>query len=472
MKKKRIVFLSIFIIVISITLSATKNVSANIISACPDTINVEKSQDTISLIKTKDTTISLPKWITVKDENNKTIDTMTIQPTRYETINNASYGGASNWAYSNFLAIIPTFSEDKIENQYYTQLAFWWLQDIIRNYEDNYNYNKITGIIEPIESSENEKYDDSGKYKFNNNLSALEKKTIKESPKGQKIEEFINIYREISQNPSQPPALNPIDTNNITYSVTDEYIETSLIKPEIEDKYTIFFEEYEVNVNKPIIIVDEKGNQKQQFSADEGFKLRIPLLSMSNKIDINVEIRDKKKLNKWLLYSEKQQSTTKSAVGQRSSIAIKCGENGSVQNFPSLQINYTLQTGNLNINVIDTETKEKLSNATISIFDSLGNMVYQTTTTNKEINVTLPVGNYTVKQTVTPENYQPVTIEKKVAVTENQESEAVLENIKLVEVPDLGQRVKGILTMIGGIAVIIGGLIIGLNLRKNKKKQN
>ena len=128
-----------------------------------------------------------------------------------------------------------------------------------------------------------------------------------------------------------------------------------------------------------------------------------------------------------------------------------------------------IQLGNLTINVIDTETKEKLSNATISIFDRLGNMVYQTTTTNNEINVTLPVGEYTVKQTVTPENYQPVTIEKKVAVTENQESEAVLENIKLVEVPDLGQRVKGILTMIGGIAVIIGGIIIGITVRKCNK---
>ncbi len=471
MKKERIVFLSIFIIVISITLSATKNVSANNISACPDTINVEKSQDTISLIKTENTTITLPKWITVKDANNKTIDTMTIQPTRQETINNASYGDPEFWTYSNFLDSIPTFSEDKIENQYYTQLAFWWLQDINRNYEDNYNYNIITGKIEPIESSENEKYDDSGRYKFDNNLSALEKKTIKESPEGQKVEEFINIYKEILQNPSQQPSLKPIDMNSITYSVTDEYIETSLIKPEVEEKYTIFFQEYEVNVNEPIIIVDEKGNQKQQFSASEGFKLRVPLSSMNNKIDINVEIRDKEKLNKWLLYSEKQQSITKGAIGLNN-IAIKCGENGSVQNFPSLQINYTLQTGNLNINVIDTETKEKLSNATISIFDSLGNMVYQTTTTNKEINVTLPVGEYTVKQTVTPENYQSVTIEKKVTVIENQESEAVLENIKLVEVPDLGQRVKGILTMIGGIAVIIGGLIIGLNLRKNKKKQN
>ena len=190
---------------------------------------------------------------------------------------------------------------------------------------------------------------------------------------------------------------------------------------------------------------------------------------MSNKIDINVEIESKKRLNNWLLYWEKQQSTTKSAVGL-SGIAIKCGEKGSVQNLPSLQINYTLQTGSLNIEVIDAETKEKLPNTTISIFDSLGNMVYQTATTNKEINVTLPVGEYTVKQTVTPENYQPVTIEKKVTVIENQESEAVLENIKLVEVPDLGQRVKGILTMIGGIAVIIGGIIIGITVRKCKKK--
>ena len=472
MKKKRIVFLSIFIMVISITLTATKNVSADAdtaMSACTDTINIEKSQDTISLIKTENTTITLPKWITVKDANNKTIDTMTIQPTRQETINNASYGDPESWAYSNFLDSIPTFSEDKIENQYYTQLAFWWLQDIIRNFEDNYNYNVITGIIEPMESSENEKYDDSGKYRFSNNLSALEKKTIKESPEGQKIEDFINIYREISQNPSQPPALNPIDTNNITYSVTDEYIETSLIKPEIEDKYTIFFEEYEVNVNEPIMIVDEKGNQKQQFSASEGFKLRIPLLSMSNKIDINVEIESKKRLNNWLLYWENQQSTTKGEIEQKNGIAIKCDGVASIQLFPPLPINYTLQTGNLNINVIDTETKEKLSNATISIFDRLGNMVYQTTTTNNEINVTLPVGEYTVKQTVTPENYQPVTIEKKVAVTENQESEAVLENIKLVEVPDLGQRVKGILTMIGGIAVIIGGIIIGITVRKCNK---
>ena len=126
MKKKRIVFLSIFIIVISIALTTTKNVSADTaMNACTDIINIEKSQDTISLIKTENTTITLPKWITVKDANNKTIDTMTIQPNRQETINNASYGGPSSWYYSQFLDIMPTFSEDKIENQYYTQLAFW-----------------------------------------------------------------------------------------------------------------------------------------------------------------------------------------------------------------------------------------------------------------------------------------------------------------------------------------------------------
>ena len=89
-------------------------------------------------------------------------------------------------------------------------------------------------------------------------------------------------------------------------------------------------------------------------------------------------------------------------------------------------------------------------------------------TTNSEINVTLPVGNYTVKQTVTPENYQPVVIQKRVSVTGNETTEAVLENIQLIEVPDLGQRVKGILAMISGITVIVGIIILGISLKSKK----
>ena len=71
----------------------------------------------------------------------------------------------------------------------------------------------------------------------------------------------------------------------------------------------------------------------------------------------------------------------------------------------TITINYSKQVGNLNIKVIDAETKENLSNAEITIYDSFGNIVYRINTTSSEINVTLPVGDYTVKQTITPPNY-------------------------------------------------------------------
>ena len=135
-----------------------------------------------------------------------------------------------------------------------------------------------------------------------------------------------------------------------------------------------------------------------------------------------------------------------------------------------LSLNYTQQVGNLNIKVIDIETKENLSNAEITIYDSLGNIVYRMNTTNSEINVTLPIGEYTVKQTITPENYQPIVVQKRVSVTENETTEAVLENIQLLEVPNLGRNTTGIIMIIGGLVLIIGCIIVGVNLRKKDIK--
>ena len=91
-------------------------------------------------------------------------------------------------------------------------------------------------------------------------------------------------------------------------------------------------------------------------------------------------------------------------------------------------------------------------------------------TTNSEINVTLPIGEYTVKQTITPENYQPIVVQKRVSVTENETTEAVLENIQLLEVPNLGRNTTGIIMIIGGLVLIIGCIIVGVNLRKKDIK--
>ena len=415
MKKKRIVFLSIFIMVISITLTATKNVSAfTTTNYCPTEVIIEQAGK-LEYIPG----IKLPKYI-VKSLDGTVLNNSVIIVGESAVIEDGQYSKDYEMQDA-----IPKFSDNIEENSYYSRLFLEW------------SMNKLTEV---------------------------EKELIKSSPNGKKIidklEEYIN-YRNSDHN----LVLNDINTENITYTVTDNYIETSLIIPDCAKDYSYMFTDYQVNVQLPITVVDKEGNNTTEFQRGEGFKLRIPISEINDgNMNISAGIIGKSSFDIWGSYS--MNPYVKGTV--INSLAINCNQSEGILWTNAVNLNYTLQTGNLNINVIDTETKEKLSNATISIFDRLGNMVYQTTTTNNEINVTLPVGEYTVKQTVTPENYQPVTIEKKVAVTENQESEAVLENIKLVDVPDLGQRVKGILTMIGGIAVIIGGSMIGINLMKKK----
>ena len=415
MKKKRIVFLSIFIMVISITLTATKNVSAlTTTNYCPTEVIIEQAGK-LEYIPG----IKLPKYI-VKSLDGTVLNNSVIIVGESAVIEDGQYSKDYEMQDA-----IPKFSDNIEENSYYSRLFLEW------------SMNKLTEV---------------------------EKELIKSSPNGKKIidkaEEYIN-YRNSDHN----LVLNDINTENITYTVTDNYIETSLIIPDCAKDYSYMFTDYQVNVQLPITVVDKEGNNTTEFQRGEGFKLRIPISEINDgNMNISAGIIGKSSFDIWGSYS--MNPYVKGTV--INSLAINCNQSEGILWTNAVNLNYTLQTGNLNINVIDTETKEKLSNATISIFDRLGNLVYQTTTTNNEINVTLPVGDYTVKQTTTPENYQPVTIEKKVTVIENQESEAVLENIKLVEVPDLGQRVKGILTMIGGIAVIIGGSMIGINLMKKK----
>ena len=228
---------------------------------------------------------------------------------------------------------------------------------------------------------------------------------------------------------------------------------------------------------EPFVVVNSEGEEQTTFNAKEGFKVRIPISKIqNNKLDYTINIKGIYSIPTTRIYNgwtpqRIENSEQKDILLSKLSNALilkNCITENNVES--TMTINYTQQVGNLTIKVIDAATKENLSNAEIAIYDSLGNIVYRINTTNSEINVTLPIGDYTVKQTVTPPNYQPIVVQKRVSVTGNETTEAVLENIQLIEVPDLGQRVKGILTMIGGIVLIIGGLIIGLNLRKNKKK--
>ena len=320
-------------------------------------------------------------------------------------------------------------------------------------------------------------------YYQENILTEEEKELIKNSPNGKKIAEKIAEYERYNNwwnsDDYSTPVLDGINTDNITYYVTDDYIETSLIIPDCTKDYSYIFTDYQVV--SPMIVTDEYGNLKTEFQRGEGFKLRIPLSEVKNgTINFQAQIIGNSTFDIWASYYEPYNENNKSRIAVKNAGAlINCGKSSTRAMFETIELNYTEQVGNLNIKVIDAETKENLANAEIAIYDSLGNIVYRISTTNSEIyristtnseiNVTLPIGDYTVKQTVTPENYQPVVIQKRVSVTENETTKAVLENIQLIDVPNLGQRVKGVLTMIGGIVLIIGGIIIGISIKKKKR---
>ena len=395
----------------------------------------------------------------------------------------------------NYLINETKFSDNKDEDDYYKQLLILWAMDRLAGYEDDKNYIWNSDYSEIAETVEDTTYDDkyeiedhseeeipykSYTWKYENNLSAGDKKLLKESDVGNKMlayldtwEEYVNWY--IEEN--QQVELDSITQEDISYQVTNDYIETNLITPKTTGKvYANKFKSYQVDVSSPMIVVDEQGEEKTTFNAGESFRIRIPISEIKDKmLTYSINIKGIFSFDSLVLYEYPAPQRYETPSDERiylydtlssSTVNRNCISTKTLDT--TLSINYTEQVGTLNIKVIDAETKENLSNAEIVIYDSLGNVVYRINTTSSEINVTLPVGDYTVKQTITPPNYQARVVEQKVTVTENKTTEAVLENIQLVEVPDLGRRTTGIIMIIGSLALAIGTIIITYILKNSK----
>ena len=489
-KEHTIVVCSILIIVVAIVLLINKSSYAVIIpmpDLCPEQIKVNISKENLSLIKTSYTTISLPKSINVKNSEESYLDKDTIQLMRNKNIYQLDEKDLFSQGFSgssDFASILPKFSKNKEENRYYSQIAFWWVIDKISGYEDEYNYTLGSEEPLPIETNENEKYDEDGNYKYMNQLSALEKKAIKESPNGKKITKFIENVEQLmnsgqssstiieNDDSEQMGQLNPIDPAEISYHVTNDYIETELITPTAKDPYSLMFREYEVNVSSPITVVNENGKEKTTFDSLEGFRLRIPVSEIKeNKINFKAEIIGKMKLDQWGVYSEVYDpiTMTKRQAVNPNGILMNCGTYTSYQVFYPLELNYDVAVGNLNIKVIDAESKEELKDAEIVIYDATRREVYRYHTTGSELNITLPIGNYTVKQIVTPPNYQARVVEQKIEITENGNTTATLENIQLISVPDTLKTATNI-TILGVIVTLIGLATIIITYSTKRKQ--
>ena len=423
MKKNKVgvIILSSLILIVAISLlmiNKSSYAAGEIVNSCPETVTVTESEETISLISG----ITLPKEIEASVDGKvqeHTVITSFPGIQLFDILYSKVYAERMN---------IPTFSKNEEENRYYQQLFIWWQN------------NELTE--EEIELISN---DSNGKILI------------------EKIDEYIEYENWSLENPEEAVYLDPIDTNDITYHVTNDYIETSLIVPDCTKEYSFAFTDYEVKTSSPIIVVNENGEEQTEFLREEGFRLRIPISEIrNNELNFQAEIIGKATIDIWGVYELVTRGTINNPI------YINCGDKQLLGGFTPQNINYNVGVGTLHIKVIDAETKENLEKAEVAIYDEGGNEIYRYETTEEELTITLPTGNYTVKQIITPPNYAARVTEQKIEVVKDQETEAVLENIPLIEVPDTNKNVNNIF-IVGILITLIGLAIITIIITKKKE---
>lgn len=424
-KKYTITILSVLIVVAATILLINKPSYAIVPSPptnyCPDEIIVTSTTEQLSLIPG----ISLPKYLKLKTPSGTELPNLALTNDIQASFKEETYIKEDE-----FSVPIPKFSNDIYKNRYYQQL-YVVLLDFLMPEE-----------VEKIKESENGKI-------------LIEK--YKE------LERLYN-WQEKGEDLSTI-VLDNIDISNLSYHAANDYLETELITPRSTAEYSYLFTHYEVKVSAPLKVVDKNGNEKSEFERGESFRLRIPKSEIKdNKINFNAKVIGKAKFDIWgEYYSEQYEKTI--AVKP---VLVNCGKQEEWGTFNPIEVNSNITVGNINIKVIDAESKENISNAEIVIYDEKGNEVYRYRTIGTELNITLPVGEYTVKQVVTPPNYQARVAEQKIVITENTNTSTILENIHLIEVPDTSKTISNII-IIGMIITLVGTAVIVMTIKKAKE---
>ena len=401
------------------------------------------------------------------------------------------------------------FSDDENEDDHFKQLLVLWAMDRLANFSDDKNYiiptretsypsmetefeDYADQVMElPKEESYQDKYniskyeydEDNYKYyyywKYLNALSAGDKELLKSSKYGDKMLSYLDTWEDYVAwyLDGQNVELDSITQNDISYYVTNDYVETKLITPKSTGKvYSDKFASYTVEVSSPMIVLDINGNEKKEFKVGEGFKVRIPISEIKDKtINYSIKVKGNFDFKELLIYGlirnpERYEMPSDSQVYlyqllSTSAVNRNCSTTKTLKD--DIELNFTQKVGDLNVKVIDTATGNNLSKATVQIEDAKGNIVYRYETSEKDFNVTLPTGNYLVKQTVTPPNYEAITIQLRVSVEENGESSVVLENAPLVNVPDTNMN-SYLFIIVGGLIAVAGGIIFGITFRKRR----
>ena len=508
MKRRVVVVIAVLVLVVSGILVISKSSYAEPISGnyCPNEIEFIVGDDEEVYVKEKNNRIDLPygrfyrKLVPISSslsDYRMFVATNYIFDKDYEIANDNRYtlyynisdvnlDKTQNYSFlMNYLINDTYFSDDKDEDDYYKQLLVLWAMDRLIGFDDSLNYDwKFREL--PKDNVYDDKYDiyqsdDYASYHWNyqNNLSAGDKELLKKSKYGDKMLEYLDTWEDyvtwyVDQN--RKVELDPLTQSDISYRVTNEYVETGLITPTSTGKvYSDKFSGYTVDVESPMVVVNKNGEEETSFDAGESFRVRIPISEIENKtLDYSIHINGEFEFDALQLYTGLEPSRYEEPSAGRmwlydyleySAVTRNCK---IIQTLDAdLNLEFSQRIGNLNVKVIDSSTGNNLSRAEVTIYDLKGNEVYKYETTDSELNITLPVGEYIVKQTVTPPNYEAQTIQMRVDVTEDGTVNAVLENAPLIDVPDTTMN-SIIFVIIGGLIVIAGGLLLFTNLRKRK----
>lgn len=205
-----------------------------------------------------------------------------------ETGRNATYNGLI------YILQNDNITGDGAKDYYLTQLAVWWYLDRANGFADNKNYTSYD--LSTATDSEDGKLDEYGNYKFYNNLSAQDKTKISsDTTYGQYVVKLVEgaVANQGSYTGEIGSQDINVDLENITYTINNGYVESSLIKPTSTNPS---FDKYSIQINSSvgnITILDENNNpiSANNISANQGFKIRVALNEVQNeKFKANVTI--------------------------------------------------------------------------------------------------------------------------------------------------------------------------------------
>lgn len=357
---------------------------------------------------------------------------------------------------------VPMYCTEEQLNQYLTQIAIWWYVDKVNGCDDDKNYDS-KGVISSIVEDEDGtgKYDSDTRYQYYNNLSALDKKAIKESRYANQITSLVNKALE-TQSDNTTDNISLPSVNNVKFTVDGSNLVTTPITPTSTSNS---FSSYVVTTdNSNVKVLNINKVEQTKFGKGESFVLSVPVsLVKDGKISINVSAEGTFSKQDAYFYVPDDNRAQTTVLGRINYSTSKA----------SLNLNYEVELGEGKFRKVDAETGDYVQGATLVVTDSKGTTVSSFETGDKETVITLPVGNYTVTETKIPDGYSAEKTTYEFEIKKDETTEIVLKNTKLIDVPNTKLNMTYVYGV--GAAVVVVGIIfivIASKSSNGKKKKN